>query len=230
MNLPLIVSIPHGGLEVPSEVADLQMLNADQVRVDGDEGAAEIYALEGSVRHVLRTSVARAFVDLNRPPNDRGRDGVVKTHTIFEEPIYRRPLSEGEAQRLIERYWQPYQAELRRLAADPAIRLGIDGHTMAAIGPPIARDAGQRRPRVCLGDGGGAFPEAWKDSLTRHFRDQFGDDVVWNEPFRGGYITREMGSVKPWLQIELARTESPAYSQQRDSLEAALRGWCGEVF
>jgi formiminoglutamase len=230
MKLPLIVSIPHGGLEVPDEVAALQMLSADQVRVDGDEGAAEIYALEDSVRHVLRASVARAFVDLNRPPDDRGRDGVVKTHTIFEEPIYRRPLSEREARLLIERHWEPYQARLRRLASDPSIRLGIDGHTMAAVGPPIARDAGQRRPRVCLGDGQGAFPEEWKASLTRCFNEHFGDDVVWNEPFRGGYITRELGRVKPWLQIELARTQSPPYGEQRDALAAALGAWCGDVF
>lgn len=230
MKLPLIVSIPHGGLEVPTAVAQIQQLNAQQIRLDGDEGAAEIYALEERAAHVLRTPIARAFVDLNRPRDDRGRDGVVKTHSIFEEEIYRRPLEEREVQVLLERHWEPYHAQLRQLASDPSIRLGIDGHTMAAVGPPIARDAGQVRPRVCLGDGGGSFPDAWRASLTRHFVEHFGGDVVWNEPFRGGYITRELGRLKPWLQIELARTQSPSYAKQRDALEAALAGWCGEVF
>ncbi len=228
MKLPWILSVPHGGLEIPPSVRDVQQLTPEQIRLDGDEGAAEIYALEDRVLHMVRTPIARAFVDVNRASDDRSRDGVVKTHTIFAEAIYARELTDSEASQLIEAHWRPYHEELRRLAADPAVHLGIDGHTMAAVGPPIARDAGRRRPVVCLGDGGGAFPEAWKASLTRHFVEHFGPEVVWNEPFRGGYITRELGRLKPWLQIELARTQSPPYAEQRTALAAALEGWWRE--
>jgi formiminoglutamase len=81
MKLPLIVSVPHAGLTVPEEVRSYCVLTPKQILADCDEGAAEIYNLKSEAAAYITTSVARAIVDMNRAENDRGRDGIVKTHT-----------------------------------------------------------------------------------------------------------------------------------------------------
>ena len=83
MSLPLLLSVPHAGVEVPAEAEAHCILTPAQIAADGDEGAAEIYALADKVEGHITTHVARAIVDLNRAPDDFGPDGVVKTRTCW---------------------------------------------------------------------------------------------------------------------------------------------------
>ena len=77
MTLPLLLSVPHAGLRIPDEALDLCVLGEEDIRRDGDEGAAEIYLpLKKDVAALITTDVARANVDLNRSEKDRRRDGV----------------------------------------------------------------------------------------------------------------------------------------------------------
>ena len=159
MRLPLLVSVPHAGLEVPEEVADLCVLTLQQIVEDGDEGAAEIYAIEDEVEAFVTTSVARAIVDLNRAEDDRGKDGVVKTHTCWDVPVYGSPLPDELIEHLLATCHRPYHARLTELASGGA-KLGVDCHTMVAFGPPVAPDPGAERPWVCLSNGDGTCPAA----------------------------------------------------------------------
>ena len=43
MTLPFLLSVPHAGLTIPSEVEDICLLNQQDIIEDGDSGAAEIY-------------------------------------------------------------------------------------------------------------------------------------------------------------------------------------------
>ena len=96
MSEPLLLSVPHAGLTIPSEVANLCLLTKNEIIEDGDEGAAEIYLpLENEVSALVTTVVARAIVDMNRAEDDRGKDGVVKTHTCWDVQIYSEPPSEA---------------------------------------------------------------------------------------------------------------------------------------
>ena len=40
MTLPLLLSVPHAGLTVPSQVENLCLLTKKEIVEDGDEGAA----------------------------------------------------------------------------------------------------------------------------------------------------------------------------------------------
>ena len=71
MTLPIAVSVPHMGLKIPHQLIHCCRLTADQIQRDSDEGAAEIYDLEGKVHEFVFTDIARAFVDVNRAANDR---------------------------------------------------------------------------------------------------------------------------------------------------------------
>ena len=148
-KLNLLVSVPHAGLEVPEEVASYCILTPRQIVEDGDEGAADIYSLEEEVQAFVTTRIARAIVDLNRPEHDRSKDGVVKTHTCWNVPVYSPFPPENVVEALLDRFYRPYHAELTESARSDT-RLGIDCHTMVASGPPVAPDPGAERPWICL--------------------------------------------------------------------------------
>lgn len=228
MTLPLLISVPHGGLAVPEEVADRSILTPEQVAKDGDVDAAEIYAITDEVRAFVAADIARAFVDLNRAENDRSQDGVVKTHTCWDEPVYRSPLGEELVERLLEQYYRPYHARLTALAC-PSVRLGIDCHTMAAHGPPVGPDRGRERPWVCLSNGDGTCPREWMDTLADCFASAFGREPSINRPFKGGYITRTHAAEMPWVQLELSRAPFMSSKEKRSCVSRALGSWCDRL-
>lgn len=224
MKLPLLLSVPHAGLTIPTEVSDLCILTADEIREDGDGGAREIYAIEEQVDAFVTTEIARVVVDLNRAPDDRRADGVVKTHTCWEVPVYREPLTEAVVATLLDRYYHPYHRRLADLAATSGVLLGVDGHTMAATAPPIGPDKGERPP-VCLSNADGTCPDEWMRDLAGSFSLFFGDKVAVNRPFRGGFITRSRPGGLPWIQLELSRAEDASLDEKRERVLAALTTW-----
>lgn len=222
MALPILASVPHAGVRVPPEVADVCLLSPAQIAADGDEHAAAIYDIGAEVRHYVTTDIARAVVDLNRAEGDRRPDGVVKTHTCFNEPVWREPLGERVVETLLVRHYRPYHVQLGELAGQD-VRLAVDCHTMLAVGPPIGPGPGQERPHVCLGNADGTCPEGWMACLERSFREQFGPRVTVNAPFRGGFITRSHAAEMPWVQLELSRAPFAADSEKRRRVLRALR-------
>ena len=205
MTLPILISVPHAGFEIPPEVETYNLLTQEEIICDGDEGASEIYAIESHVQAYATTDIARAFLDVNRSTNDRGRDGVVKTHTCWDVPIYMGQLPEDLIEVMIRKYYQPYHEKLILFATD--VKFGIDCHTMAEIGPPIGPDPGQERPLVCLSDADGTFPSYWLETLRGCFQQSFQVEVSLNQPFKGGYIIQAHASEIPWVQVEISRTD-----------------------
>jgi formiminoglutamase len=230
MTLPLLVSVPHAGRRVPQEVREYCILSGDDIIADGDEGAAIAYDLEGRVAAFVTTDVARAVVDMNRPVDDRGPDGVVKTVTIWNQPVYRAPLPPDVVDVLVRRYHRPYHERLSRLAAGEGVALGVDCHTMAAVGPPVGPDTGMPRPALCLSNAEGTCPEEWLRGLARALECSFGCPVGLNEPFRGGYIIRSHANEIPWVQVELSRGDFLDWPEKGRRVLAALTLWCREEF
>jgi N-formylglutamate amidohydrolase len=224
VTLPLLISVPHAGLKVPPEVKGISTLTRQQIVEDGDEGAAEIYSLQGEVASFVTTDIARAIVDLNRAEDDRRADGVVKTQTIWEVPIYSEPLSDELVEMLLTNYYRPYHNQLSALARN--VRLGVDCHTMAASGPPVASDAGKERPLICLSNAEGTCPESWLDRLAGCLEKSFRVSVSINSPFKGGHIIRSHAHELPWVQLELSRAPFLTIDQKRSCVLKALTEWC----
>jgi N-formylglutamate deformylase len=226
-RLPFLVSLPHGGLDVPPEVEGLCRLSPWEIERDGDEGANAIYrGLEDQVEGFVSTHVARAIVDLNRAEDDRGKDGVVKTHTCWDVPVYDSFPDETTIRTLLERYHRPYHSRLLEHVATGAYRVGLDCHTMAAEGPPVGPDCGARRPLVCLSNADRTCPADWLETLADCFRQAFdSDDVLINEPFRGGHIIRRHADALPWIQLELSRTSALSNASKAACVSKALVDW-----
>lgn len=224
MTLPLLLSVPHAGLAVPPEAAPLCVLTPEEIAADGDVGAAAIYDLAEEVLRFETSEVARAIVDLNRAADDFRKDGVVKTHTCWDVPVWRQPPGEALVAELLARHHAPYHARLA--GADARVALGIDCHTMAAFGPPVGPDPGTERPEVCLSNADGTLPRDWFDRLIDEFRSAFDGEVAVNRPFRGGYIVRAHAAERPWVQVELSRAPFDSDEGKRRRVLAALGGWC----
>jgi formiminoglutamase len=232
VKLPFLVSVPHAGLAVPPEVQDICILTPEQIYADSDGGAAEIYYdLKNSVEAFISSEVARAIVDLNRAADDFRKDGVIKTHTCYDVQVYSEFPSQELINQLLSDYYHPYHQQLEVLSDNSKIKVGIDCHTMAAVGPPIGPDAGKERPLVCISNADSTCPDEWLYELGNCFKKVFHrEQVNINEPFKGGYIIRSHSTKLPWLQIELSRTEKLPNTGKKRGISRALTDWSKDVF
>ena len=204
---------------------DLCVLTRQEIAADGDEGARELYDLKERVVGFVVTDVARAIVDVNRAEDDFRKDGVVKTHTCWDVPIYSSAPSEETARSLIEKYHQPYHAELRDLSSRE-VRMGIDCHTMAAEGPPVGPDAGRVRPHLCLSSAEGTLPQEWLKGFTDCLASAFGFPPSINDPFKGGFTIRSHSMEIPWVQLEVSRGSFMQDAEKGKRLLEAFRCFC----
>lgn len=225
MTLPLLISLPHAGQQIPPEVKSLCVLTPNEIIEDGDEGAAEIYLpLQTEVSAFVTTVIARAILDMNRAENDRRKDGIVKTHTCWDIPVYRESLPEEVIQTMIEKYYRPYHTNLTRYTG--GVKLGVDCHTMAPKGPPVGPDPGMERPSISISNADYTCPHEWLTSFANSFSKVFETDVSVNRPFKGGYIIRSHAKELPWVQLELSRAPFLADEEKRSHVLQALSDWC----
>ena len=225
-KLPFLISVPHGGLNIPEEIKTQCQLNKRQIITDSDQYANEIYAFKEEVEYFISTDVARAIVDLNRKPDDFSRDGVIKTHTCYLEKVYHDYPAPDQIDMLLKTYYWPYHKELTELALKRPL-IGLDCHTMAAISPPVSGRPNETRPWVCLSNADGTCPSNWMDTMVSAFKLYFGDEnVKVNSPFKGGHIIRSHSKEIPWIQIEISRGPFLTVSEKRHNVLSALKLWC----
>jgi len=215
-KLPVLISVPHGGTEIPIELADRVLLSAKDQFADSDSFTREIYGIEEYVSAYIDTNIARAYVDLNRDVGDRppeNPDGIIKTQTCMGKPVYKKgqELNDPLIQTLINNYYEPYHQKFRDfLDSSKNIVLALDCHSMEAVGPEISPDRGQPRPKFCLGNNN---EKSCSHEVTLRFAKCLQEafeleesEVTINKPFAGGFITRTYGMrAIPWIQVEMNR-------------------------
>lgn len=229
--LPVIISVPHGGLEVPFEVSSYCRLDLPALLKDGDTWAGFLYNFSGLIQSSLHFPVARAVIDVNRAADDRppkNPDGVVKTLTIKNEQVWQKPegLPTAQVEHLLERYYYPYHRYLAVASENRKILLGLDCHTMLDRAPHFSCCPGEQRPLVCLSNRGDENGEELDEPLTAPpdllrslgqilerclsglFRVKSVPAVLLNRPFKGGYTIKHHGGSGqiPWIQVEFNRS------------------------
>ncbi len=249
--LPLLLSVPHGGLKIPADVAERSALSSDDIMDDIDLFTPELYDLGDLVRHSMVADIARPFVDLNRAPEQvppHFPDGVIKSHTCYNVTVYKSGMQPDEAMvaHLLQAYHAPYHSELERRLREPGVELMLDCHSMSEFPPPIAPDRDERRPQVNLGDSGArSCPRPITEMLASCVAEAFAldaRDVTINSPFQGGYITRRHGGhPRPVIQLEINRAlyfdpedphrrDAARIERVRAQLAAALSDFCARLF
>ena len=237
--VPLLVSIPHTGTEVPRSVAARFASPTVAELPDTDRHLHVLYDFApelGATSLVARFS--RYVVDLNRPTDGsplypgRSETGVVPLTTFGGEPIYSagdEPPATEVAER-VARYWEPYHgrlvSELARLGERFGYALLFDAHSITSEVPHIVPG---RLPGFMLGSSDRtSAAQAVSEPVLAALRGS-GVSTNENEPFKGGYITRRYGqpgeSVHA-LQLEMSQRlymhERPPYDY-RPELAGGLR-------
>lgn len=217
-SAPLLVSLPHNGIELPPAIAATFTTAALRV-ADADWHMAHLYgfALELGAS-VLVPRWSRYVVDLNRPPDGaalypgRVETTLCPTETFAGAAIYQPGTAPDKfvvAQRRA-RYWQPYhdalRVELARLRAQFPRVLLWDGHSIRGRVPRLFDG---ELPELNLGsaDGLSCDPQVQR-AIDHVLAAQHGYSYVINGRFKGGYITRHYGQPQQGvhaLQMELAQ-------------------------
>lgn len=246
--LPIIISCPHSGMEIPPDVASTMVPEMAKTVPDTDWFVHELYGFAPTMGiTVVHARFSRFVIDLNRDPanqplyaDGRHQTGLVPTTAFDKRPIY--PAAgptEGEIKRRLDLYYRPYHLKLAQLVAElrsvhPHV-LVFEAHSIKRLVPTIQAAP---FPDMILGDQRGKTAAA---ALTRAAMDTLARSrfaVSHNEPFMGGYITRHFG--KPdagvhTLQLEMSQDiymdEKNASRDPRKQLDvqAPLRATMSEL-
>ena len=57
--LPVLISIPHGGTQIPPELANRLVIGKKEIFEDSDGFTRQIYDLKEKVAHVVQANIAR---------------------------------------------------------------------------------------------------------------------------------------------------------------------------
>ena len=201
-TLPLLISIPHLGTELPTEFA-VGMSGAALVLQDTDWHLDRLYGFAtGLGVSVLQAKVSRYVIDLNRPPGGESlypgqtTTGLCPTETFRGEPLYGPGPAPDALQQTdrLARYWQPYhdalRSELDRLKAQHGAVLLWDAHSIARVLPRLF-EGKLLDLNFGTADGRSCGPTIIDRVLAQARDSQFSQ--VLNGRFKGGYITRHYG-------------------------------------
>ena len=216
---PIVYDSPHSGRCYPADFVRESPLSLEDLRASEDFAVDLLFmAAPSAGSHLLAAQRPRAWLDLNRAPNEldaelfageppswadtqseRARAGLGVIPRIISEDreIYAAPLSWAEAEQRIESAWKPYHARLQSLLEDVRARFGtailIDCHSMPESAARAMTPLSLRQPDIILGDVNGTSCDALlTDTLHRLFADA-GLNVRRNRVYTGGYITRQYG-------------------------------------
>lgn len=156
--LPIVQSIPHGGMEAPTRFRDRLAIDATDFYNEADLWADALYDFSQAATPCatlarVTTPIARGIVDVNRPPDDlQNQDGAVKAISSYGRATFAPPLTDAEKTALIDECWRPWHDALAAalVAASGTARLLLDCHTMAQRGPSAYAHPGAARPAICI--------------------------------------------------------------------------------
>lgn len=250
---PLLMTSPHSGREFPAAFLSASRLNVAQLRRAEDAFVDDLLAGVTGVP-VMRARFGRAFLDLNRGPDELDPamfDGALKVaHAAGERvaaglgvlpriaghglDIYRRRLAPGEAETRLASLHRPWHARIAALLARARAR---HGHAMLIDCHSMPQPVGVNPPQIVLGDrfGQSASP-ALVTLIEAHFSTA-GWRVARNRPYAGGYTTVCHGDVANGIhavQIEIDRSlymESRALVRHGgfDRVQVAMTGLAREL-
>jgi N-formylglutamate amidohydrolase len=228
----VVFASPHSGRDYPAAFLSRAALDPQEIRSSEDAFLDRLFdaaPLHGAP--LLLAGAPRAFVDLNRAPDELDPAliegvrrtahnpriasglGVIPRVVANGRPIYRGKITLEEAQGRIAGYWRPYHAMLQTLLDESHARFGqsilIDCHSMPHEALENVCPPGARRPDVVLGDRfGAAASAAVVDRIEAAFA-AAGLRVARNMPFAGAFITQHYGRPsrrQHAVQVEIDRS------------------------
>lgn len=214
-DLPLLVSMPHSGLHLTSEVENGLTEKARRLP-DTDWYIPELYVdLVKRGVSVISANYSRYVIDLNRPYDDQPLY-TTKTTGLFpdilfdESPVFEEGKAPSEEHHALCKMaiWRPYhqqiEHELARIKAKFGYAILLDAHSIAAEVPMLFEG---HLPDFNWGTNQGGSCDA---NVLKCVQECVAGDYtqVANGRFKGGYITRGFGQPDVGIhaiQLELSQ-------------------------
>ncbi|HTW37720.1 MAG TPA: N-formylglutamate deformylase [Steroidobacteraceae bacterium] len=213
---PLLLSVPHAGVDIPSEY-QRGLVSLWLARRDADFWVDKLYDFASDLDATLvATSISRTVVDVNRDPSGVSLyPGQMTTElcptTSFDgDALYVAGAEPDTTQRAArtERYFRPYHAalaaEIARLRGMHPVVVLYDCHSIRSRIPRLF--AGEL-PELNIGTNSGASCAPELASTIRSLCEASPFSSITDGRFKGGYITRHYGRPAEGvhaLQMELA--------------------------
>lgn len=202
-NTPLIVSVPHCGVEIPPQQKPRYTERALQVE-DTDWFLDRLYAFAKNLgATMIVPQFSRYLIDLNRPSENlpmypgQNNTELCPTRHFTGEPIYQdgQAPDEAEIRRRVFAYWQPYHDALRdevaRAKATHGHAVLFDAHSIKSELPWLFDGT---LPHMNLGTvNGTSCAPSLRAALQAQFEAQSDYSWVVDGRFKGGHITRHFG-------------------------------------
>ncbi len=228
-KVPLLLTSPHAGEQVPDEAHWLKNLDRRVLLCDSDLYVTELYK-EVSKKHglvLIENPWVRYAGDLNRFEDEIGpktvlgsvlRDdsmsrGLYWQTTSQGDVLLSAPLSQEVHQALLDKLYRPFHNNLTQ-SFEYLKALGLkkvyhfDLHSMPSKGSKMHRDRGEVRADIVVSDQDGSSCEPYIFNLVVEAFESEGFKVAKNWPYKGGRITQIYGRPdkgQHTLQIELNR-------------------------
>lgn len=238
-DLPLVVSFPHTGTELPADV-EQHLVSPWLALKDTDFWVDVLYDFARELgATTVRTSISRTVIDMNRDPTGASLyPGLATTAlcplTTFDgDPLYKpgREPDTKEIKRREQLYFWPYHQalvdETQRLSSKHGAMVLYDAHSIRSRVPRLFEG---ELPQFNLGtdNGRGSTCDPALTASVEQICDASGMTRVTNGRFRGGWITRHYGNPGSGihaLQMELAMRgylREPAEGFNQDNWPAPL--------
>lgn len=214
-DAPLVVSFPHTGTDLPTNVA-ARLISPWLARKDADWWIDRLYDFAPSLgATTVRTAISRTVIDVNRDPSGaslypgQATTGLCPTTTFDGEPLYRRGEPDAdEIERRRTDYFEPYHAALRaeldRLRAIHGRVVLYEAHSIRSAIPRLFEG---ELANFNLGTNSGAACDPALTAAVAAACDASGFSRVTDGRFKGGWTTRHYGRPADGvhaIQMELA--------------------------
>lgn len=228
---PLIVSLPHTGLDLGPIAA--RLVSPWRARKDADWWIEKLYDFARDLdATIVRTAMSRTLIDVNRDPSGASLyPGQATTElcplTTFDgEALYR----EGEApsrEEIAERralWFDPYhaalQAQIDRLRQSGGRVVLYDCHSIRSRIPRLFEG---ELPVFNLGTNGGVSADQRLGGAVADILAASGQPFVVNGRFKGGWITRNYAA--PALGVHALQMELACRGYMREPGEVDPGNW-----
>ncbi|WP_431469846.1 N-formylglutamate deformylase [Sphingosinithalassobacter sp. LHW66-3] len=216
-DAPLIVSIPHAGIDIPEDIAR-DLVSVERARRDADLHVDRLYSIAREFgATIVRTAISRTVVDVNRMPDGETlypgqfTTGLCPAVTFDGEPLYLpgREPDEAEIERRRAAWYQPYhdalRAEVDRLRGGHPRLVLYDAHSIRSLAPKLFTG---ELPHFNIGTNDGRSCAPGLTQAVEQACDASDFTRVTNGRFKGGWITRHYGWPRAErvhaIQMELA--------------------------
>jgi N-formylglutamate deformylase len=243
-EVPILLSVPHCGIQFPSELVDQYKSSMRSAPDDTDWFVDQLYNFVSEMGiTMIAANYSRWVIDLNRDPQSKPlyTDGRIITALCSSTdflgiPIYnddRKEVERKEVERRVDLYYRPYHQEIENQLSGLKNKFGKvllwDCHSIRQQVLTIHKE---KFPDLILGDADETSASsdiiniAWQNLSTSGYK------ASHNHPFKGGYITRHYGKPKEnqhALQLEMSKVnymddrENKFDNNRADSIREVLK-------